>query len=124
MVFELPDDDLDAALGRLEDVLLGLPYDRALPDVTSLLDAAGITTAHLTADDRMLKVMHEAIVARPLATSDEIATLRTSVELLTLEVGVLGERLADPATPAADVARMSERLAAVRHELDRIRRQL
>lgn len=124
MVFELPDDDLDAALGRLEDVLLALPYDRALPDVTSLLDAAGITTAHLTADDRMLKVMHEAIVARPLATSDEIATLRTSVELLTLEVGVLGERLADPATPAADVARMSERLAAVRHELDRIRRQL
>ncbi|MBW3657483.1 MAG: hypothetical protein KY457_02520 [Actinobacteria bacterium] len=123
-MFELPDDDLDAALGRLEDVLLGLPYDRALPDVATLLDAAGITSAHLTADDRMLKVMHEAIVARPLATSDEIATLRTSVELLTLEVGVLGERLADPATSTADVQRMTERLGAVRAELDRIRRQL
>lgn len=123
-MFELPDDDLDAALGRLEDVLLGLPYDRALPDAAALLEAAGITAAHLTGDDRMLKVMHEAIVARPLATSDEIATLRTSVELLTLEVGVLGERLADPATSTADVARMGERLAAVRHELDRIRRQL
>ena len=123
-MFELPDDDLDAALGRLEDVLLALPYDRALPDVATLLDAARITEAHLAADDRMLKVMHEAIVARPLATSDEIATLRTSVELLTLEVGVLGERLADPATSTGDVARMTERLAAVRSELDRIRRQL
>lgn len=124
-MFELPDsDDLDAALGRLEDVLLGLPYDRALPDVAALLDAASITAGHLTADDRMLKVLHEAIVARPLATSDEIATLRTQVELLTLEVGVLAERLADPTTAGSDVARMSDRLASVRQELDRIRRQL
>ncbi|MBW3620425.1 MAG: hypothetical protein KY461_09280, partial [Actinobacteria bacterium] len=78
----------------------------------------------LAADDRTLKVLHEAIVARPLATSDEIATVRTQVELLTLEVGVLGERLAEPATSTADAARMSERLSAVRSELDRIRRQL
>lgn len=123
-MFGLPDEDLDAALGRLEDVLLALPYDRALPDLAHILEAARITRGHLAADDRTLKVLHEAIVARPLATSDEIATVRTQVELLTLEVGVLGERLAEPATSTADAARMSERLSAVRSELDRIRRQL
>lgn len=123
-MFELPNDDLDAALGRLEDVLLALPYDRALPDLADILAAAGITRRHLAADDRTLKVLHEAIVARPLATSDEIATVRTKVELLTLEVGVLTEQLADPATSAADAARMGDRLAVIRQDLDRIRREI
>lgn len=117
-------DDLDVALGRLEDVLLALPYDRALPDLADILTGAGITAAHLRRDDRTLKVLHEAMLARPLATSDEIATVRTQVELLTLEVGVLTEQLADPTTPAGDVERASERLLTVRQQLDRIRRQL
>jgi hypothetical protein len=117
-------DDLDVALARLEDVLLALPYDRALPDLERILEAASITSAHLRADDRTLKLLHEAIVARPLATSDAIATVRTQVELLTLEVGVLTEQLADPATSAAGVARAADRLTTVRAELDRVRRQL
>ena len=117
-------DDLDVALGRLEDVLLALPYDRALPDRAHILDTAGIGRAHLRADDRMLKVLHEAIVARPFATSDEIASVGTRVELLALEVQVLAETLADPATPADEVERAGERLASVRGDLDRIRRQL
>lgn len=121
-----PDDleDLDVALGRLEDVLLALPYDRALPDLATILDAARIGPEHLRVDDRTLKLLHEAIVARPLATSDEIATARTQVELLILEVGVLTEQLADPATPPHEVDRMSERLGSVRQHLGRIRRQL
>lgn len=117
-------DDLDAALARLEDVLLALPYDRALPELAELLEAAKITPAHLRADDRTLKVLHEAIVARPLATSDEIATARTRVDLLTLEVSVLADQLVDPATSAAEVERVSGRLASVRAELERLRRQL
>lgn len=117
-------DDLDVALGRLEDALLALPYDRALPDLAHILADAGITRAHLRRDDRTLKVLHEAILARPLATSDEIATARTQVELLTLEVGVLTEQLADPTTSDDEVGRMTDRLAAVRQHLDRIRRQL
>lgn len=119
-----PDDDLDAALARLEDVLLALPYDRALPDLDAILEAARVSPAHLRADDRTLKVLHEAVVARPLGEADEVSRRRTAVELLTLEVGLLAEQLRDPATPAADVARAGERLASVRAELDRLRRDL
>lgn len=117
-------EDLDVALGRLEDVLHELPYDRALPDLASILTAARITVDHLRADDRTLKVLHEAIVARPFHDIDEVASLRTEVELLTLEVGVLRERLDDPATSDGDVRRVTDRLRVVRRELDRLRDQL
>lgn len=116
--------DPDAALGRLEDVLLRLPYDRALPELGSILDAAGVTHEHLRVDDRALKVLHEAVVARPLHDLDEVATLRTEVELLTLEVQVLTERLEDRATARREVERATARLAVVRRELDRVRRLL
>lgn len=116
--------DVDAALARLEDVLLALPYDRALPDLSRILVAADVTLDDLRVDDRALKVLHEAVVARPLASVDEVATLRTEVELLTLEMQVLTDRLADPRTDTAEVARADARLTAVRRELDRIRRQL
>lgn len=123
-MFELPNDDLDVALARLEDVLLALPYDRALPELAQILDAADITPGHLRRDDRTLKLLHEAILARPLATSDEIATARTQIELLILEVGVLTEQLGDPTTAAPEVDRVSARLTSVRRQLDRIRRRV
>jgi hypothetical protein len=116
--------DLDVAVARLEDVLLALPYDRALPDLADILAAAGISEADLRFDDRALKILHEAVVARPLASIDQVATIRTEVELLTLEVRVLTERLEDPATSRPETERASRRLKLVREELDRIRRQL
>jgi hypothetical protein len=60
-------EDLDVAVARLEDVLLSLPYDRALPDLASLLASAGVGAELLRRDERALKVLHEAIVARPYA---------------------------------------------------------
>lgn len=116
--------DVDAALARLEDVLLELPYDRALPDLSAILAEAGVTVDHLRVDDRTFKVLHEAVVARPMANVNEVATLRTEVELLTLEVQVLTERLRDPRTGATEIRRADDRLAAVRRELERVRRQL
>lgn len=113
--------DGDAALTRLEDVLLGLPFDRALPDLHWIMSQAGITEADLRTDDRTLKLLHEAVVARPLNDLDEVASLRTRIELLTLEVRVLAERLQDPRTGRADAAHAGRRLAAVRRELDRVR---
>ena len=91
-----PDRSDDLALCRLEDMLLSLPFDRALPDLEELLRRADVDLELLRQDERALKLLHEAIVARPLNSVDEVTRIRTEVELLTLEVGVLTERLADP----------------------------
>ena len=114
----------DESLTRLEDTLQGYPYDRALPDLSRILEDAAITRAYLRSDDRALKVLHEAIVARPLATLDAVGRTRTDVELLTLEVEVLTERLTDPEAPAASVERVEARLRDVRRWLVELRRIL
>lgn len=114
----------DESLARLEDVLLGLPFDRALPDLATVLRVAGVDEDLLRIDERAAKVIHEAIVARPLSSTDAISTLRTEVELLTLEVEVLTERLGDRRVSQEEVARASERLAVVRRRLEEIRRDL
>lgn len=116
--------DLDAAVSRLEDVLLTLPVDRALPDLDHLLRAARFPRELLRRDDRVLKVLQEAVLARPFADLDAVARTRTEVELLTLEVEVLTDRLGDAATDAADARRAVERLDEVRRRLDEIRDQL
>lgn len=116
--------DLDAALSRLEDVLLALPVDRALPDLDRLLEAAGVPRELLRRDERVLKVLHEAVLARPLGDLDAVGRVRTEVELLTLEVEVLTDRLDDPATDPKDQDRAAERLAEVRRRVDEIRGQL
>lgn len=116
--------DLDAALSRLEDVLLALPVDRALPDLDRLLEAAGVPRELLRRDERVLKVLHEAVLARPLGDLDVVGRVRTEVELLTLEVEVLTDRLDDPATDPKDQDRAAERLAEVRRRVDEIRGQL
>jgi hypothetical protein len=116
--------DLDAALVRFEDLLLALPYDRALPDLDALLVDAGFPFDALRRDERALKLLHEAIVARPLGTLDAVQRVRTEVGLLTLEVELLADRLADPASAHEVVARASARLAQVRARLDEIRGDL
>ncbi len=50
-----------------------------------------------------MKVLHEAVLARPLNDVDHVAALRTEVELLTVEVRVLTERLQDPGTSRAEL---------------------
>lgn len=114
----------DEQLARLEDVLLAYPYDRALPDLSSILDQAGVGRELLRRDERAAKVLHEAILSRPLASVDAVARRRTEVELLTLEVEVLTERLDDPGSSADDVARAAERLHAIRRRLAELRAEL
>lgn len=114
----------DEALVRFEDVLLSYPYDRALPDLPAILREAGISEEFLRADDRALKVLHEAILARPLASHDVVARAKTEVELLTVEVQVLTDRLRDPEATTEETQRATARLARVRRRLDELREQL
>lgn len=116
--------DVDAARVRLEDLLMSLPYDRALPDLPELLDRARVPETLLRRDDRLLKVLHEAVLARPLGQHHEVERLRTEVELLTLEVELLTDRLADPQAAEADAAAAARRLNEVHVRLDEIRDRL
>ena len=113
--------DVDAARIRLEDLLLSLPYERALPDLPVLLDEAGIPHELLRRDDRLIKLLNEAILARPLSQLDEVTRLRTEVELLTLEVEVLTDRLSDPGSDPDDVAAAARRLGQVEARLQEVR---
>lgn len=119
-----PEGSLDEQLTRLEDTLLAYPYDRALPDLATILQAAGVGPELLRRDERAAKVLHEAILARPLASADLVARRRTEVELLTLEVEVLTERLEDASTSEADTARVAARLGAIRRRLAELRAEL
>jgi hypothetical protein len=116
--------EFDLAVTRLEDVLLALPYDRALPELHVLLDRAGVPAELLHRDERVLKVLHEAIAARPYGDIDAVRSTRTEVELLTLEVEVLTDRLAAPTTDAELRERTLARLDEVRQRLDEVRGQL
>ena len=116
--------DLDAAVSRLEDVLLALPFDRALPDLSELLDRSGVPPELLRRDERALKVLHEAVLARPLAQHHEVQQLRTEVELLTLEVEVLTDRMLAAGTDTSTLAAAGDRLDEVRHRLEELRDRL
>jgi hypothetical protein len=119
-----PGFELDLAVTRLEDVLLALPYDRALPELDVLLERAGVPAELLHRDERVLKVLHEAIAARPFADLDAVRRTRTEVELLTLEVEVLTERLGTTSFDASLRDRTLTRLDEVRRRLDEVRDQL
>ena len=116
--------EADDALVRLEDVLLALPFDRALPDLDELLRRAGVNDEVLRHDERARKLLHEAIVARPLSSLDVVHQVRTEVELLTLEVEVLADRLAQPGLDRESFARATDRLRDVRRRLDALQREL
>jgi len=124
-----PDDedvtfDVEAARVRFEDLLLSLPYERALPDLPELLDRAGIPEPLLRRDERLLKVLHEAVLARPLGHLHEAERVRAEVELLTLEVEVLTDRLADRDAPEEVVAAAAARLREVTARLQEVRELL
>jgi hypothetical protein len=110
----------DEALGHLEDILLGLPFDRAVPDLATLLTAAGVDEDVLQ-DERALKLLHEALVARPFGDLDGVQRVRTEVELLTLETELLTDRLAAASTPTDEVDRARRRLAEIRLRLGELR---
>jgi hypothetical protein len=111
----------DAALARLEDVLLAAPFDRALPSLRELLERAQVPLSFVQQDDRALKLIHEAVLARPLSSRQEVMEARGQVELMTLEVEVLSERLRDPEASAESVAAARRRLAQIQDELARLR---
>lgn len=123
-----PDDghdvDVDAAIARFEDVLFGLPLDRVLPDIDELLSRAKLPRTLLASDDRALKLLHEAVIARPWATPDQRDQVRSQVALLELEVEVLVERLDDDAVEPDVVRATSGRIRAIRDQLDDLRRVL
>lgn len=114
--------DYDAALARLEDVILDLPPGRALPPLEELIDRAELPPGFLREDERARKVVLEAVAGRPLGDIHTVVQLRTEVELLTLEVEVLNDRVTsgDERT-AVDAA---VRLREVRARLSEIRSQL
>ena len=123
-------DGRDAAVARLEDHVHGLPYDRALPALADLLDGAGVDVELLRTDERARKVVHEAILARPLADVDVVAARTAEVELLVLEVSVLTEELrAGRGAGATEerrerAAAATSRLTAIRQRLAELRRGL
>lgn len=104
------DDDLhaaywqaaDAAVGRLEDVLAQQPFDRALPDLARLLRLADVPASLVQESERARKVLHEAMLARPLGTPEAVRVRRQEVEVLLLEVGLLTDVLRRAAAVAHD----------------------
>ena len=123
-------DARDEAVARLEDHLLSLPYDRALPGLQQLLAAADVDPDLLRRDERARKIVHEAILARPLSDADVVATRTAEVELLVLEVSVLTEDLRAGRRPGADevdrerAEAAAARLVAIRARLEELRRGL
>lgn len=114
----------DRALARFEDYLASLPLGRALPDVATLAHAAGIDPDLVRRDDRARKLLDEAVLSRPYADPDAVSDARTEVELLTLEVAMLTEQLADLEPEVVAARRARRRLREVRARLDGIRRGL
>lgn len=117
-------DELHAAASRLEEHLAGLPYDRALPDLATLLAHAGVPLTLLQQDERARKVLHEAILARPLSSRATVEQRRTEVELLTLEVSVLTTALERSTPDSAASDRAVRRLAAIKERLEELREGL
>lgn len=115
---------LDEALARLEDVLLSLPFGRAVPDLAEILRQADVERSLLARDERAWKLLHEALVARPFGDLDVVQRARTEVELLTLEVELLTERLADTTTSPQEAGRVSDRLREIHRRFAELREQL
>lgn len=116
-------DEQHAAVSRLEEHLAGLPEDRALPDLATILADADVPMEVVRADERARKVLHEAILARPLASHEAVEQRRVEIELLTVEVGVLTATLERGEDEAA-VSRARARLAEIRDRLASLRRGL
>jgi hypothetical protein len=122
-------DELHAASSRLEEHLAGLSYDRALPDLATILRDASAPERLLFEDERARKVLHEAILARPLSSHEAVEQRRVEVELLTLEVSVLTTTLrratgSDRGEDHEAVTRATTRLGWIRSRLGQLRAEL
>ena len=117
-------DELHAAASRLEEHLASLPYDRALPDLATILSDAGVPLTLLQQDERARKVLHEAIRARPLSSREAVEQRRVEIELLTLEVSVLNGALEEATPDSAAADRALRRLAVIRERLEELREGL
>lgn len=114
----------EEAVARLEDVLGRLPFDRALPGLPTLLELADVPLSLLQSDERARKLLHEALLARPLGDHDEVRLRRDEVESLLLEVGLLSDVLADADVDRAAAERARQRLAQIRARLEELRTEL
>lgn len=114
---------IDRAVTRLQEVLEQQAPQRALPDLDQLLAAAGADRS-LLEDERACKLLQEAVRQRPLSSLDEVRVLRTEVELLTVEVGVLQERLSDTAIDGDQRQELLAQLARVRLRCQQVADQL
>jgi len=112
----------EEAVARLEDVLGRLPFDRALPGLPALLELADVPMSLLQSDERARKLLHEALLARPLSDHDAVELRRTEVESLLLEVRLLTDVLQDGDAEAAGRAR--QRLTSIRVRLQELRSDL
>ena len=108
----------DEAVARLEEVLAAHPFDRALPPLDKLLEAAGVDREILDEDERAQKILAEAIRARPLSTLDAIAEVRTQIEVLAVEIGMLHRQLEDAPLTVDELDDAGRRLAEIRSLLD------
>lgn len=114
---------VDRAVGRLQELLDHLPRSRALPDLDDLLARAD-TDRSLLSDERARKLLDDALRDRPLSSLEEVRVLRTEVELLTVEVSVLEERLAETAMSTPERAALLARLSRVRARCRQVAEQL
>lgn len=108
--------DAEAALARLDDVLLGLPLDRLLPDIDDLFGRAKVPV-ELREDARVLDLVERALRERPWGDPRSLGRVDQQVSLLELEVEVLRARLA-AATDPEQVDAVATSLRRVRAELD------
>jgi hypothetical protein len=111
-------------VSRLEEHLAGLPVDRALPDLATILADADVPMEVVQGDERARKVLHEAILARPLSSHAAVEQRRVEVELLTLEVEVLTAALRQADDDPERAGRARARLTAIRARLAALRRGL
>lgn len=114
----------DEAVARLEEVLAAHSFDRPLPPVEQLLAEARMDPAVLADDERALKILSEAVLARPLSTVEAVQAVRTEVEFLAVEVGMIQERLAGEALSDEALADTRRRLDEIRDTLDEVTEDL
>jgi hypothetical protein len=119
-----PPSNWDDALARLEEFLLTYPAERALPDPEDLVRVVELPDGYLRDDDRARKVYLDALGARPLSDISRISVLNTEVELLTVEVEFIKERLSRRVAGGSTRRELRRRLVDVRQRLEEIQRLL